>query len=54
MPIEEGWQRSPIPISGDSLEDISNAIFEASQWSPNTTQCSSIVFILDPTDTFTV
>ena len=54
MPIEEGWQRSPIPISGDSLGDMFDTIFEASQWSPNTMQCSSIVLILDPTDTFTV
>ena len=54
MPIEEGWKRSSVPISGDTLENIEEGIVEASQWSPNKTQCASVVFILDADDTFTV
>ncbi|KAJ7583571.1 Cloroperoxidase [Mycena floridula] len=54
MPIAEGWKRPNVSITGDTLGPMSGIIFEASEWSPNITQCPSIVLTLDSTSFFVV
>ncbi|KAJ7574639.1 Cloroperoxidase [Mycena floridula] len=53
LPIAEGWKRSSLPITGDSLHPISQGIKAASEWSPDD-KCASVIFVVSDTDTFTV
>ncbi|KAJ7574636.1 Cloroperoxidase [Mycena floridula] len=53
LPIAEGWKRSPIPITGDSLNPIMDVIATASDWTADD-KCSSVVFVISGNDTFTV
>ncbi|KAJ7577448.1 Cloroperoxidase [Mycena floridula] len=47
MPIEEGWTRSNVSITDDTLTPIAIAIIQASDWSPNVTQTPSVALKAD-------
>ncbi|KAJ6497370.1 Cloroperoxidase [Mycena sanguinolenta] len=43
LPIAEGWKRSNIPITADSLNPIENEIFFISNWTSPTQPCEDLV-----------
>ncbi|KAF8894242.1 Peroxidase, family 2-domain-containing protein [Mucidula mucida] len=40
LPIEEGWKRSPVPITSDTIHNIEQVIFETSDWVSSEGQCA--------------
>ncbi|KAJ7576615.1 Cloroperoxidase [Mycena floridula] len=47
MPVEEGWTRPNVSITGSTLGSIIAVIAPASEWSPNITQTPSVVLTND-------
>ncbi|KAL0580996.1 hypothetical protein V5O48_000990 [Marasmius crinis-equi] len=43
LPIEEGWKRSSVPITVDTLVVVADKIAEASDWEPTGRNCAEIV-----------
>ncbi|KAL0064328.1 hypothetical protein AAF712_008774 [Marasmius tenuissimus] len=43
LPIEEGWKKSAVPISGATIGELTAAVFKASDWEPTGDQCATIV-----------
>ncbi|KAL0573897.1 hypothetical protein V5O48_008045 [Marasmius crinis-equi] len=43
LPIEEGWKRSPVPITGATMGPLTGQIFVASDWQPTGDNCQEIV-----------
>lgn len=43
MPLEEGWIRSDVPITGALLQNIINDIVTASEWPGPNSNCSELV-----------
>ncbi|KAF9032678.1 Cloroperoxidase [Hymenopellis radicata] len=40
LPIEEGWEKSPVPITGDTIDPIEDIIFATSNWVTSEGQCA--------------
>ncbi|KAJ7577166.1 Chloroperoxidase [Mycena floridula] len=47
MPIEEGWTRPNVSITGDTVNHLTVPIMQASDWSPNITQTPSVALTVD-------